>query len=266
MMSVMFWTTPDEVIRREIESVRARRMILDQLEGGPKTGSELRESIRKDMAAQAARKGGRRFKPDKIKVTDPKLYFNTKHLEDIGIVMSQKESQQRVFSLAPKAVHPVRRVIGVTRPNLLLTSMARPEDQRPFVAWVSSERRFRAKAVKIFVEAERFSRGVSRNLEKFVPEGSRTRWKADWYDLPIEVAGDNESGVRGDLIATYDEIEEAVKEDVGEFDIVVDLSRGPPTINIALMLVAMEYSLMAIHASAYEGEKTDLTQILPRGE
>ncbi|MHA1959104.1 MAG: hypothetical protein ACW99U_02665 [Candidatus Thorarchaeota archaeon] len=260
----MFWSTADEVVRREIESVRARRMILDQLEGGPKTGSELRESIRKDMAAQAVKRGGRRAKPGKIKVTDPKLYFNTKHLEDLGIITSRKESQQRVFSLTPRAIHPVRRAIGVTRPNLLLTSMARPEDQRPFVTWVSSEKRFRAKAVKIFVEAERFSRGVSRNLEKFIPEGSRTRWKTEWHDLPAEVAGDNESGLRGNLIRTFDEIEDIIRNRMTEFDLIVDLSRGPPTINIALMLIAMEYSLSAIHASAYEGDKTELTQILPR--
>ncbi len=33
----------EEIIRAEIETVRARRTILDQLEGGLMTGAELRE-------------------------------------------------------------------------------------------------------------------------------------------------------------------------------------------------------------------------------
>ena len=35
----------DEIVRKEVESVRVRRIILDQLEGGAKTGRELRDSI-----------------------------------------------------------------------------------------------------------------------------------------------------------------------------------------------------------------------------
>lgn len=261
----MFWSTADDVIRKEIETVRARRMILDQLEGGPKTGSELRESIRVDMAAQKVKSSKRRkAKTGQVKVTDPKLYFNTQHLESMGIISSKKVSQQRVYTLNPKAIHPVRRIIDVKRPAAIITSMARPDDQRKFVVWICKEKQFRAKKVRILVEEARFSKGVSRNLAAFYPEGARLKWDVFWHDLPIAVVGDFEGSVRGDLEATYDEIERIILEDIQDFDLVIDISRGPPIITVALTLLAMEYSLTAVHAAQYEAERTNLTQVFPR--
>ncbi|MFW9966403.1 MAG: hypothetical protein ACFFEA_04550, partial [Candidatus Thorarchaeota archaeon] len=47
----MFWETADIVVRREIQ-IDARRIILDLLEGGPKTGTELREAIKRFKQTQ----------------------------------------------------------------------------------------------------------------------------------------------------------------------------------------------------------------------
>lgn len=257
----MFWQTPDEIIRREVESVPVRKIILDQLEGGPKTGSELRESIRKDLAARSVRGARGRVRADMIYVTDPKLYFNTKHLESIGIITSKKVSQRRIYRLTPKAIHPVRRVIGATRPKILLTSIEKPEEQRQFANWLNRERIFRPKFVRVFVE-EHFSRG-SRRLETFMALEPRRRWEMTWHDLPLEIAGDSEGNVRGDLRATYDEIEKVILDDIDEFDLIVDLSRGPPLILLALTLLAFEYSLAAIHARKFEGEDTEVIHIFP---
>ena len=262
----MFWPSGDDIIRKEIEGVRARRIILDQLEGGPRTGSELRESIRKDMAARQVKSKGKKIDPKKIKVTDPKLYFNTQHLEDLGIIRSWRESQQRVFSLEPKAVHPVRRALGISKPKVFLTSLALPEDARLLVAWLSTEASPDIKLLRLVVEQQRFARGVSKNLKKHIPAKAPRQWENRWLELPIESAGDNEGGLRGNLMSTYSEIEKVILEDTPERDILVDLSSGPPTIVLALSLLAMEYSLPAIHVQRYEGEQTSFTSVLPRRE
>jgi hypothetical protein len=262
----MFWPSGDDIVHKEIEGVRARRIILDQLEGGPRTGSELRESIRKDMAARQVSSKGKKIDPKKVKVTDPKLYFNTQRLEDLRIIRSWRESQQRVFSLEPKAVHPVRRALGIAKPKVLLTALALPEDARPLVAWLSTENSPDIKLLRLIVEQQRFARGVSKNLEKHIPDNAPRQWESRWFELPAEIAGDNEGRLRGNLMSTYAEIEKVVLEDIPERDILVDLSSGPPTIVLALSLLAMEYSLPAIHVQKYEGEKTIITSVLPRRE
>ena len=260
----MFLNTVDDIIRREVETVRARRVILDQLEGGPKTGSELRESIRKDMMARSVKDRGKKVHPEDFRVTDPKLYFNTKHLENVGIVVSRKVSQQRIFSLDPRAVQPVRRVLRITRPKCMITSLTGPEDQRRLMRWIFRERRFAPKVVHVVVEAKRFSKGVAKHLERFIPDSMTRKWKNHWHELPEGIVGDTLSAVRGDLMATYDEIEKIVLGGLQEYEVIVNLSYGPPVIVLAMSLLAMEYSLTAIHLDGFKGDSPILTQVLPR--
>jgi DNA-binding transcriptional ArsR family regulator len=264
MNSMLLRQTPDEVICKEIESVHARRVILDQLEGGSKTGSELRESIRKDMAARVVKARGRSAKTSKVKVTDPKLYFNTKHLEDLGVITSRKDSQQRVFSLTPRAVHPVRRALGVARPIVYIASLAQPEDQRPFMQWLSKTSRYKPKKVRLFVEERSWKSGVSRDIEKFIPDGTTKRWTIDWHDIPADITQKDKGKDRGDLTATCQHIEEVIVDDIGDFDLVVDLSIGPPLLVLALTLIAQDYSLNAIYVHSYGDLKTTITSILPK--
>jgi len=76
-------------------------------------------------------KGSSKRDIKKVKVTSPKLYYNTKRLEELGIIVSWKQSQYRLFELEPKAIHPVRRALEISKPLLYVTSLSRPEDQRP---------------------------------------------------------------------------------------------------------------------------------------
>lgn len=260
----MIGLTPNDVVRREIESVRARRVILDQLEDGPKSGSELRESIRKDMAADEVKKKGKRAYPKDLKVTDPKLYFNTKHLESIGIITSYRDSQQRIFSLAPAAVHPVRRVLGVKRPKLLVISFSKPEEQRPYIQWLSRKDAYKPKLLKVFVEGKPWAKGVSKDIDRYIPDGTKRKWKSDWHDLSVETSGNYEAGDQGDLMATYREIELAIIEDIPKYDITVDLSMGPPMIVLAFSLLVADYSLTGIYSVRKDGIDSDVTRIFPK--
>ena len=152
----------EDVISDEIKTVRARRIILDQLEGGLKTGAELREKITTDTKAQLVLKGASKREIAKVAITSPKLYHNTKRLEELGIIVSWKQSQFRLFELEPKAIHPVRRALEISKPLLYVTSLSRPEDQRPFVQWLTNNPHFNPRKLLVFVEAAHWTRGVSR--------------------------------------------------------------------------------------------------------
>jgi DNA-binding PadR family transcriptional regulator len=260
----MFAQTIDELVLEEMETVEARKVILDQLEGGQKSGSELRESIRKARAVkELGRKRISKKDLEQFTVTDPKLYGNTKRLENLGIITSRRKSQQRIFSLNPKAVHPVRRVLGISRPKSLITAFAQPENIRPFVTWICKQDKYNLEVLRLIVEEARFKRGVSKDIDRYIPDGTKKRWEEIWHELPIEVAGDNNSGIRGDLMATYQEIEAIILEDITNRECIVDLSMGPPTILVAMHMLANEYSLSAIYVERHEGESNDITQVFP---
>jgi DNA-binding transcriptional ArsR family regulator len=206
----------DELVLEEMQTVPARMVILDQLEGGPKTGSELRESIRKDMASESLGRKVTKKDLERFKVTDPKLYLNTKHLQNLGIITSRRQSQQRIYSLCPKAIHPVRRAlrefqsrrsrpIRVPRPQSLITAMAQPENVRPFITWLCKQEELNVEVLRIIVEEECFKRGVSKDIQRYIPDDKPRRWKGHWHELSENIVGNNSRGIRGHLIATYRE-------------------------------------------------------------
>ncbi|TXT53989.1 MAG: hypothetical protein BAJATHORv1_100074 [Candidatus Thorarchaeota archaeon] len=257
----MIWKPADQLVREEVESVRARMIILDQLESGPKTGNELREAIRKDMMAQAVKAGVRKPDPADYVVTDPKLYFNTKHLENIGLVQSKRESKERIFRLAPHAIQPVRRVLDIKRKRILITSLVEPGDARHLIGWYCKERKFSFKKLHVVVEMERFQRGVSKNLERYIPDGSVRKINDEWHELPLDVAGEFGGGKQGDLDKTYQAIEKIILQDIREYNIILDVSLGPPVISMAMMLLATHYSLDLIYVREYSGKNSEVQMV-----
>jgi len=259
----MFWQTADEVIRREIESVSARRVILEELEKGPRTGSQLREKIRADMIERLRRTKGDKVDESKVVVTDPKLYFNTQHLEKLGIIVSRRESQQRVFSIAPRAAPAVRRVLNVTRSTTVISSVSNPEQIRPLIHWFTQEAENHFTKLRLVVERERFAKGVSKDLKRHVPDGTTKRWEGVWDELPKEVVGYHEGGIQGDLMATYSHIEKILLEELPEHNVVFDLSTAPPLIGLAFCLLANDYAVTAIYIRRHRARKTTLTHYIP---
>ncbi len=257
----MFWETADKVILREVESVRVRRVILEEVEKGPKTGSELREKIRQDIIAQARQAGAKRV--PKVTVSDPKLYFNTRHLEEAGIIVSRKESQQRIFSLAPRAAQAVRRVLNVTRNTTVISSVSRPEDVRPLVYWFTQEAEQHFNRLRLVVEKERFDKGVSKDLTRHVPDGTTKRWEGVWDEVPKEVAGYYDGGIPGDLMATYAFVEKILLEEIPDRTVVFDLSNAPPVIGLAFCLLSNDYAVTAIYIHRHKARQTTITHYIP---
>ena len=251
--------TLEEIVTEEINTVRARRVILDQLEGGLKTGAELREKIATDTKAQMAREGASKREIAKVSVTSPKLYHNTQRLEELGIIVSWKQSQYRLFELEPTAIHPVRRALGITKPLLYVTSLRRPEDQRPFVQWLTNNPHFNPKKLLVFVEAAHWTRGVSRIVDRFIPDDAFRRWTTEWREVPDEVTGTEEATEYGHLQGTVDFLEEAVVDNIFNHDMVFDLTLGPSLISLALAKLASEYSITAFHVTRYDASNSEIS-------
>jgi hypothetical protein len=249
----------EDIVREEIEAVRARRIILDQLEGGLMTGAELREKIATDIKAQLVADGASKKEIAKVKVTSPKLYHNTQRLEDLGIIVSWKQSQYRLFELDPRAVIPVRRALDITKPLMYVTSLNNPEDQRPFVQWLVNNQHFNPKKLLVFVEAVRWTRGVSRIMDRFIPDDAFRVWTTIWREVPEEVMGGVDEMDYGNLQMTYEFIENEILNHLPTHNIIFDLTLGPPLITLAMAKLATEYSTKAFHVSRYDAEDTEVS-------
>ena len=249
----------DDVIREEIETVRARRIILDHLEGGLKTGAELREKIATDTKAQMVVEGASKREIEKVEITSPKLYHNTKRLEELGIVVSWKQSQYRLFELEPRAIHAVRRALGITKPLLYITSLSRPEDQRPFVQWLTNNPHFNPRKLLVFVEARHWTRGVSRIVDRFIPDEAFRRWTTEWIEVPDEITGTEEATEYGHLQGAVDFMEAAVIDNIFIHDMVIDLTLGPSLIALAMGKISSEYSIPAFHVTRYDATNSEIS-------
>ncbi len=249
----------EDVVREEIETVRARRTILDHLEGGLKTGAELREKITTDIKAQMVRDGASKREIAKVKVTSPKLYHNTKRLEELGIIVSWKQSQYRLFELVPRAVLPVRRALEISKPLMYVTSLSNPEEQRPFVQWLANNPHFNPKRLLVFVEAVHWTRGVSRILDRFIPDDAFRVWTTEWIEVPDTVTGTTESQEYGDLQGTCDFLEDTLLKHLPDHDFVMDLTLGPTLVALAMAKLATEYSITAFHVTNYDVSNAEVS-------
>ncbi|MFX1578065.1 MAG: hypothetical protein ACFFBJ_00310 [Promethearchaeota archaeon] len=249
----------EDIVREEIETVRARRIILDQLEGGLMTGAELREKIATDIKAQMVAEGASKKEIAKVKVTSPKLYHNTQRLEDLGIIVSWKQSQYRLFELDPRAVIPVRSALDITKPLMYVTSLNNPEDQRPFVQWLVNNPHFNPKKLLVFVEAVRWTRGVSRIMDRFIPDDAFRVWTTIWKEVPEEVMGGVDETDYGNLQMTYEFLENEILNHLPTHNIIFDLTLGPPLITLAMAKLATEYSTKAFHVSRYDAEDAEVS-------
>ena len=249
----------EEIVREEIETVRARRIILDHLEGGLQTGAELREKITTDIKAQMVLRGASKREIAKVKVTSPKLYHNTKRLEELGIIVSWKQSQYRLFELEPKAIHPVRRALDISKPLMYVTSLSHPEDQRPFVQWLTNNPHFNPRKLLVFVEAAHWTRGVSRTVDRFIPDDSFRVWTTEWIEVPDEVTGTEDETEYGHLQGTVNFLEAAIIDNIFTHDMVIDLTLGPTLISLALAKLSAEYSITAFHVTRYDAANSDIS-------
>ena len=249
----------EDIIREEIETVRARRIILDQLEGGLMTGAELREKITTDIKAKMVAEGANKKEIAKVRVTSPKLYHNTQRLEELGIIVSWKQSQYRLFELDPRAVLPVRRALEITKPLMYVTSLNNPEDQRPFVQWLVNNPYFNPKQLLVFVEAVRWTRGVSRIMDRFIPDDAFRVWTTVWKEVPEQVMGGVNEMEYGNLQKTYEFIENEILNHLSTHNIIFDLTLGPPLITLAMAKLATEYSAKAFQVSRYDVDDAEVS-------
>ena len=223
------------------------------------TGAELREKIATDIKAQMVAEGASKREIAKVKVTSPKLYHNTQRLEELGIIVSWKQSQYRLFELDPRAVHPVRRALGITKPLMYVTSLNNPEDQRPFVQWLVNNPYYNPKKLLVFVEAVHWTRGVSRIMDRFIPDDAFRVWTTEWKEVPEDVMGGESEMDYGNLQKTYEFIENEILNHLPSHNLIFDLTLGPALITLAMAKLASEYSAKAFQVSRYDAEDAEVS-------
>ena len=223
------------------------------------TGAELREKIATDIKARMVAEGASRKEIAKVKVTSPKLYHNTQRLEELGIIVSWKQSQYRLFELDPRAIHPVRKALGISKPLMYVTSLNNPEDQRPFVQWLVNNSYYNPKKLLIFVEAVHWTRGVSRIMDRFIPDDAFRVWTTEWREVPEQVMGGEKDHDYGNLQKTYEFLENEILNHLSAYNIVFDLTLGPPLITLAMAKLATEYNTAAFQVSRYDASDAEVS-------
>jgi hypothetical protein len=135
---------------------------------------------------------------------------------------------------------------------MYVTSLNNPEDQRPFVQWLVNNPHFNPKKLLIFVEAVHWTRGVSRIMDRFIPDDAFRVWTTEWKEVPELVMGGEEEFDYGSLQRTYEFLENEILNHLPAHDIVFDLTLGPTLITLAMAKIATEYSTTAFQVSTYD--------------
>jgi hypothetical protein len=142
---------------------------------------------------------------------------------------------------------------------LYVTSLSRPEDQRPFVQWLTTNPYFNPKKLLVFVEARHWTRGVSRIVDRFIPDDAFRRWTTEWIEVPDEVTGTDDETEYGHLNGTVDFMEAGIIDNIFIHDMVIDLTLGPSLITLALAKLATEYSITAFHMTRYDKTNAEIS-------
>jgi len=90
-----------EVIERAIGGVESRRVLLEELLEGEKTGLQLRYALAKSFGVTLD------------EVSDARLYHNISQLEEAGLIRRRREWKDKFAEIIPQMVQPVRDYLGI---------------------------------------------------------------------------------------------------------------------------------------------------------
>ena len=142
---------------------------------------------------------------------------------------------------------------------MYVTSLNNPEDQRPFVQWLVNNPHFNPKKLLVFVEAVHWTRGISRIMDRFIPDDAFRVWTTEWREVPEEVMGGEQEHDYGNLQKTYEFIENEILNHLPTHSIIFDLTLGPTLLTLAMARMAHEYSTTAFHVSRYDAADAEVS-------
>lgn len=203
----------DEVI----DGVEARRVILEMLLNGPKSGVELRHGL------------AVRFNKTVTEISDAVLYTNLQVLESVGLIRrcrSLDNWKTKLAEIVPEKIQIVRKYFEVSVPVVCVGGLEDPEhliDVRTVL-----ERELKPSKYIYLVREDlknRFS-GVSEKITFEV-------FKQDVWEEGFE--------------ELYSRVKRIVEQEIADFEVVFDMTNGSRVCILALSKLSWEYNLRCFY-------------------
>lgn len=100
-----------EAIERAIGGVESRRVLLEELLEGEKTGLQLRYALAKSFGVSLD------------EVSDARLYHNISQLEESGLIRRRREWKDKFAEIVPQKVQAVRDYLGIRSPVMYIGAL-----------------------------------------------------------------------------------------------------------------------------------------------
>ncbi|MFX1450853.1 MAG: hypothetical protein ACFFCM_08425 [Promethearchaeota archaeon] len=210
-------------IEKIIAGVEARRIILNCLLDGRKTGSEIRWALADSF--------DRRIDG----VSDTLLYFNLQHLENAEIITRTKEWKLKYSEIYPNKIQSIRRFFHKIVPITVLGGI--DED-----ITVIRSLRSRLRVEKSMTPPEKYffigPEALRRKIAGLFPDVKLLYAKESTYKNPGELR---------DFIKL-----EILDPEIMNNEVIIDVSSGSRVCSLALLSLAYEYGLRCIYLDENE--------------
>ncbi|MFX0096965.1 MAG: hypothetical protein ACFE7E_04310 [Candidatus Hodarchaeota archaeon] len=204
-------------VEKAIGGVEARRILLEELLEGTKTGLQLRHAL------------ARKFNVEMGSVSDARLYFNLQQLEEAGLIKRRREWKAKYAEILPEKIQAVRNFLGVKAPIIYIGGLTEdPSVIRSIRAFL--DRRGRIKPEKYIFLTDEEMRGRVAGITEDV----------ELLYLPKRIVSNSFDGV-------YEAIKDVVDRLIGEHEIMFDVTDGTRFSVLAMYSLAVEYGLRCFY-------------------
>jgi DNA-binding transcriptional ArsR family regulator len=206
-----------EAVERAIGGVETRRIILEALLEGEKTGLQLRHSLSKN------------FDVALDDVSDARLYHNLTQLEEAGIIRRRRDWKVKYAEIVPEMIQGVREHLAVKAPALYIGSI----DEDPWVI-----RRVR----QVLLDRSRV------NPKKYIfLTTDEMKGKVSGITDDVEIMAMADKIIKHSFDGVYQAVRSLVESNILEYEIVFDVTCGSRFTAMAFFGLAHEFNLRAFY-------------------
>jgi len=209
-------------IEKIIGGVLARRVILETLLEGPKTGTELRWAL------------ADRFDRRIDGVSDALLYFNLQHLENTGLILRKKEWKSKYASIIASKIQFIRNFFHVSAPVTVVSGI---DDDPNLIRTLRMNFR-RQKAIS----PEKFY---------FIASDKLKRRAAGLFE-GVKIFYVEDEVFKNDFRNMSSFIREIIDGEIASNEIIVNVASGSRICSLTLLRFAMQYTLRCFYLDKNE--------------
>jgi len=206
-----------EAVERAIGGVETRRIILEELLEGEKTGLQLRHAL------------SRSFNVPLEEVSDARLYHNLTQLEEAGIIRRRRDWKVKYAEILPEMIQGVREYLGVKAPVLYIGALDEDPGAMRRVRQVLLDRSRVQPEKYIFLGTDELKRKVSGITDD-----------VEIMTMPPKIIEHSFDGV-------YEAVRSIVESKIIDYEVVFDVTYGSRFTAIAFFGLAHEFNLRAFY-------------------